>query len=128
MKKNIISWRADEFCWSFQNKMKLPMGHSTWTVYIFFFNFFFPFSQLTGSVTTKKSPSLSCSWEIRDSSIFFLFLFLFLFFFFFFFYFVGSLQCIRKTAWQHQIPQHQKSEKNSLHRKYFTFGQDVKCT
>ncbi len=131
--------------------------------FIYLFQFFFPFSQLTGSVTTKKSPSLFplllgntrlfCFFSFSISfsflflflfyffsfsflflffffsfSISFLFLFLFLFFFFFYFYFIGSLQCLRKTLWQHQIPQHQKSEKNSLHRKYFTFGQDLKCT
>ena len=122
MKKNITYLEEhNEFCWSFENKMKLPSGHSTWTVYFFFFNFFFHFLNWPGVLQQRKvRPYFPYSWEIRDSSVSFLFLF--------FFYFVGSLQCLKERLSQNQIPSHQTSEKNSLHRKYFTFGQDVKCT
>jgi hypothetical protein len=54
--------------------MKLPTGHSTWTVYFFFFNFFFHFLNWPGVLQQRKvRPYFPYSWEIRDSSIFYFF-------------------------------------------------------
>jgi hypothetical protein len=89
----------------------------------FFFNFFFHFLNWPGVLQQRKvRPYFPCSWEIRDSSIFFSFSISFPFLFLFFFYFVGSLQCFKERLSQHQIPSHQKWEKFTSSKVFYIWS------
>ncbi len=112
MKKNITYLEEqNEFCWSFQNKMKLPTGHSTWTVYIFFFNFVSIFSIDRECYNKEKSVPIPPTLGKYETLLFL--------FFFFSFSISSVLYNVSKKGCRSIKFHHIKSEKNSFHRKYF---------
>ncbi len=78
----------NEFCWSFQNKMKLPTGHSTWTFYIFFFLVFSIFSIDRECYNKEKSVPTSPTLGKYETLPYFFFFYFYFFSFSFSFLFL----------------------------------------